>query len=426
MSKVLILTYYWPPAGGPGVQRWLYFSRYLPDFGLEPVLYVPETPHYPLKDPGLQQLVPEGIKVYKSRFWEPYKLASLFGRKRTKRISSGIIRRENPGLLERFFLWIRGNFFIPDARKFWIKKALTELPDILEKEGITKVITTGPPHSLHLIGLALKQRHGVSWMADFRDPWTEIGYHDALRLGARARRRHEQLEKEVLDAADSVIATSRITTESFRKISGRSVSVITNGFDGSIGDGKQPEGPFVLAHIGSLLSGRNPESLWRAIAVLREEDPEFRKHFRLELTGLISSEIETALRTFGIWEHTTLKGYVSHEEAIKAQRAAQVLLLVEIDSPETRGIVPGKLFEYMAAARPVLAVGPEGWEAAQRLEEAGCGQGFSYEEQEAIATKLREWFALYRKGALEQDAGGSLPYRRRALTEQLATIIWEL
>lgn len=426
MNNILILTYYWPPAGGPGVQRWLYFSRYLREFGFRPVLYVPERPHYPVQDPDLLKSVPEGIRVYRSRFWEPYGLASLFSRKKTRRISSGIIQREDPGFLERIFLWIRGNLFIPDARKYWMGKALSELPDILESEGIQTIITTGPPHSLHLIGLALKRSQNIRWIADFRDPWTDIGYHDALRLGSRAKRIHAQMERDVLKAADRVVATSTHTAESFRKIAERPVDVITNGYDGDPASGRQPEGDFVVAHIGSLLSGRNPEALWRAIAALREGDPAFRAAFRLELTGLTSPEIERSLRKTGIWEATHLQGYVPHGEAINRQRNAQVLLLIEIDRAETRGIVPGKLFEYMAAARPVLAVGPRGWEAAQRLEAAGCGKGFTYSEEAAIRAQLAEWFALYRQGKLEQDPSGSLVYSRRNLSRKLSELLWEL
>ena len=425
MSKVLILCYYWPPAGGPGVQRWLYFSRYLREFGIDPVLYVPENPHYPIQDPQLGELVPDDLTVYRSRFWEPYALAALFGRKKTARISSGIIGRENPGRMERLFLWIRGNLFIPDARKCWIKRASSELPGILEKEAIKTVITTGPPHSVHLIGMEMKRRFGLKWLADFRDPWTEIGYHDALRLGSRAKRRHKALEKQVLTTADTVLATSSRTAASFEAISGRPVKVITNGYDGPPASGEQPEGPFTLAHIGSLLSGRNPEALWAAIARRRREDADFQANFQLELTGVISTEIEDALRGNGLWDCTRISGYVSHEEALRRQRSAQVLLLIEINRPETRGILPGKFFEYLAAGRPILAIGPAGWEAAERLKVAGGGKGFTYSDESAIYDTLGEWFASYKKGRLVQNATGVASYSRRALTEQLATLLWE-
>ncbi len=419
MRKVLLIVYYWPPARGPGVQRWLYFVRYLSEFGVEPVLYLPENPHYPLRDPELEELVPEGLKVYRSRFWEPYGLAGLFSRKKTRRISSGIIHRKNPTLLERAMLWIRGNLFIPDARRFWVKTALRELPDILSREGIDTVVTSGPPHSLHLIGLGLKRQQPVRWVADFRDPWTEIGYFEALLPGKRALKRHKELESKVLASADRILTTSSITRQAFKAITPRPISVVTNGYDGPVGDGRQPEGDFVLAHIGSLLSDRNPEPLWNALKNLKARDPGFGQHLRLELTGVVSDEIVGNLKEKGLWEHTLIRPYVPHREALALQRRAQVLLLIEIDAPHTRGILPGKLFEYMAAARPVLAIGPAGWEAAERVAESGCGKGFTYGQQGALEEQLKAWYAAYLQGILHQNPAGARPYHRKVLTEQL-------
>lgn len=428
MLKVLVVTYYWPPAGGPGVQRWLFFVKYLRDFGIEPVLYLPENPHYPITDPDLVQEVPENLTVYRSSFWEPYGWARLFGRKKTRRISSGMIQRKNPGLVERLMLWVRGNLFIPDARKFWVKKAVADLPHILEQEGIAIMVTTGPPHSLHLIGLEMTQRlPHLKWVADFRDPWTDIGYHSALYLGKRARRKHMELEARVLETADRVLATSRVTAGSLGFRTPQPVAVITNGFDREPARGDQPEGPFVVAHIGSLLSGRNPGALWEALAKLVEDTPGFREDFRLELTGLVSGEVMESLRAHGLEAHTTVHPYVPHRDVADRQEKAQLLLLLEIDSPETRGIVPGKLFEYMAAARPILAIGPEGWEAADRVVASGSGAGYRYGQMQEILAQLRQWYDLYRKGALSVRPGGVAQYHRRELTGRLAKeILWEL
>ncbi len=426
MQKVLIATYYWPPAGGPGVQRWLYFVKYLRGFGVEPVLYIPEKPHYPITDPELQQLVPKGLCIYRSRFWEPYRLAGLFARRKTRRISSGIIRKQDRSWTEKLLLWIRGNLFIPDARRNWVAVARRELPAILENEGIRTVITTGPPHSVHLIGLEAKKRHGVRWVADFRDPWTEIGYQSSLYLGGRAQRRHRELEEQVLREADCVVATSRKTAADLGKIAGRPVQVITNGYEMQPAEGAQPEGPFVLAHVGSLLSGRNPFALWSALGQLCKEDAQFAESLSLELTGLVSPEVESALKRFGIWDRVRIEPYIPHAEAVQRQRQAQVLLLIEIDAPETRGILPGKLFEYMAASRPVLAIGPEEWEASALVREAGCGSGFTYDQRDAIIEQLRIWFREYQSGTLNGKAAGIEKYHRKALTEQFAKeILWE-
>lgn len=428
MRKVLIVTYYWPPAGGPGVQRWLYFCKYLRSFGIEPVLYVPEDPHYPVQDPELQAQVPSDLTIYRSRFWEPYGLAGLFGRGKARRISSGIIRREKVSWAERFLLWVRGNFFIPDARKFWVRKAVSELPGILKQENISILITTGPPHSLHLIGLRMKSRcPEMKWVADFRDPWTEIGYHRDLFLGKRARKKHRDLEARVLRGADRILATSQTTAASLSEKASRPVRVITNGFDGDPADGSQPDGPFILAHIGSLLSGRNPTSLWDALSRMLAETQGFREDLRIELTGLVSPEVMESLKNRGLDGFVKVRSYVPHREAKRLQRQAQVLLLPEIDSPDTRGIVPGKLFEYMAAGRPVLAIGPEGWEAARHVRESNIGAGFEYGQMEGILAQLRQWYDLYKNGGLTIRPQGVAKYHRRALTGKLAKdILWEL
>ena len=424
--RVLIVTYYWPPAGGPGVQRWLYFATHMKEFGIEPVIYTPENPHYPIQDPGLMSLVPSELRIYRRKIWEPYQLAGWLGRGKTRQISSGILDRANPSLAERLLRWVRGNWFVPDARKFWIRPSVSYLQRVLKSEGIGTIITTGPPHSLHLIGLRLKKRTGVRWIADFRDPWTSIGYHDALYPGPKARKKHRRLEKEVLTMADAVITTSRRTREEFRGIVKRPIHVITNGYAGSPSPARQPGGPFRLAHIGSLLSGRNPESLWKALKNLVEAREGFGEDLEIELCGLVSEEVLESIRANGLGPYLKQCSYLPHRQALEHQRSAQVLLLLEIDSRETAGIIPGKLFEYMAASRPVLAIGPRDWEAGQLLEEAGCGSVFQYGEGEEIESQIAAWYEAYREGNLRVSARGIEQYHRRALTERLVKeILWE-
>ena len=425
MHKILIVTYYWPPAGGPGVQRWLYFASYLREFGVQPIIYTPENPHYPILDTDLEAQVPTEIRVIRKKIWEPYRLASFLSRKGTRRISSGILDREKPSLVERLMRWVRGNFFIPDARKFWVGPSVKYLRSLVSKEGINTVITTGPPHSMHLIGLRLKKSTGIRWVADFRDPWTSIGYHDALYPGSRARKKHRKLEEQVLRAADAIVTTSGRTREEFLRITERPIHVITNGYSGARNHKGQPEGSFCLAHIGSLLSGRNPLALWKALQNLVHQNEGLRGDLQIELTGLVSEEVLQSIREHDLEPYLKLYPYVPHARALERQRKAQVLLLLEIDSDKTRGIIPGKLFEYMAASRPVLAIGPAGWEAGELLEASRCGAAFGYGDQHAIESKLMEWYRAYREGTLEVEGEGVSGYHRRALTERLVKdILW--
>ncbi len=426
MQKILIITYYWPPAGGPGVQRWLKFVKYLRDFNIEPVVYIPENPHYPLLDDSLTTEIPEGIAIYSRTIFEPYKLAGIFSKKKTSRISSGIISTKNQSFVEKVMLWIRGNFFIPDARKYWIKPSVRYLENIIAKEKITHIITTGPPHSVHLIGHGLKQKLSVNWMADFRDPWTSIGYHNKLRLSRASQKAHKHLEHLVLNSADKIVVTSNQTKKEFKQITARSIKVITNGYDALSTKKTKLDEKFTISHIGSLLTGRNPKNLWAVLKQLIEEHQDFRTFFQLQLIGIVSLDVLEAIKEFGLEPHLKLEGYLSHTDALHAQRKSQILLLVEIDAVATQGIIAGKLFEYMAAQRPILGFGPKNWEVADIVKETNTGVVFDYHEQNRLKKLLLFWFEEYLHGRLHVTATGIAKYSRRELTKELANYIaWE-
>ncbi|MGB5274900.1 MAG: glycosyltransferase family 4 protein, partial [Flavobacteriaceae bacterium] len=392
MKKVLIISYYWPPAGGPGVQRWLKFVKYLRDFDIDPIVYVPENPHYPIRDTTLLSEIPKDITLLKRPIFEPYALASLVSSKKTRRISSGVIDTKNQSFLERTLLWIRGNFFIPDARKYWVRPSIKYLGKILEQENIATIVTTGPPHSVHLIGYGLKQRHQVKWVADFRDPWTGIGYHNKLKLTAYARKRHESLERTVLHTADHIIATSNHTKLEFQKITERPISVITNGYDLAL-DQPAPtlDDKFTLSHIGSLLSGRNPKNLWKVLSEMVRASEDFKNSVQIDLVGVVSPEILDDLDRNGLAPYTKTLGYLTHQEAVQKQRRSQVLLLLEIDSEVTQGIIPGKLFEYLASNRPILGIGPPHWEAGEIIEQTKTGKVFDHTAEDALKSVIWDW-----------------------------------
>jgi len=426
MKKVLIITYYWPPAGGPGVQRWLKFVKYLGEFQIGPIVYIPENPEYPILDNSLNKEVPQNITILKHKIFEPYFLAKLFSKKHTSTISSGIIadgKKQN--LLQKLFLYIRGNFFIPDARKFWVKPSVEFLSDYISKNNITTIITTGPPHSLHLIGLGLKQKHELNWIADFRDPWTQIGYHKKLRMSKRSREKHLELEKRVLSEADHIITTSFTTKAKFEKITSRPISVITNGYD-VLNQSEVPLDPqFTISHIGSLLSGRDPKNLWRVLGELASKNSDFASDLKIKLVGAVSDEVVLSMKAFGLGDHLEISGYVSHGEALKIQQRAQVLLLIEIDSEETKGIIPGKLFEYMAAKRPILAVGPPEWDVERILKETSTGSCFNYGEAENLKTQILSYYELFKKDKLISESKNIEKYSRRNLTGNLAQLLTE-
>ncbi|MXN92414.1 glycosyltransferase [Flavobacterium sp. Sd200] len=427
MKKVLIITYYWPPAGGPGVQRWLKFVKYLPDYGIEPVVYIPENPTYPLSDNGLLKEVKPETTIIKHKIVEPYAWASVFSKGSTKKISSGIIpAQKKQSFLQRAMLWVRGNLFIPDARVLWVKPSVAFLSDYIKENGIETIITTGPPHSLHLIGLGLKQKLGIKWVADFRDPWTTIGYHKQLKLSVSSANKHKQLESNVLNTADAVLVTSPTTKTEFEALTTKPIHVITNGYDVEKVEKQPLDEKFTLAHIGSFLSERNPKILWQALTELVAENEDFGANFELKLIGAVSREVLNAIDDNGLTGFVNNLGYVSHSEAVVQQRKSQLLLLVEIDSEETKCIIPGKLFEYMVSERPIVAIGPEGADFSNIIKATNTGISVNYSEKEKLKKALTDYFILYKQRNLKSNAIGLQQYSRKNLTGQLADFLKEL
>lgn len=424
MKKVLIITYYWPPAGGPGVQRWLKFVKYLPDFGIQPVVYVPENPTYPIVDTDLESEVSEKAIVLKNKILEPYAMASVFSKKNTKGISSGIIpNQKKQTFLQKVMLWIRGNLFIPDARVLWVKPSLKYLKQYLQQEGIDTIITSGPPHSLHLIGLQLKKDLNVKWLADFRDPWTTIGYHSALKLSSYADKKHKALESKVLNSADTIIVTSKTTKAEFERLTSKPITIITNGYDVEKINKEPLDEKFTLSHIGSFLSDRNPRILWESLSELVAENNSFAQSFELKLIGKVSQEIIDTMAQFGLQNYVNNLGYVSHLEAVRHQKKSQVLLLVEIDSEETKSIIPGKVFEYMVSERPIVAIGPKDSDFAELITTTNTGTFYTYNDKEKLKATLLAHFEKYQQNELKVYPVGLQQYSRKNLTEKLVKII---
>jgi glycosyltransferase involved in cell wall biosynthesis len=423
-KKLLIITYYWPPAGGPGVQRWLKFVKYLPDFNIQPIVYIPENPTYPIIDEGLESEVSDNAIILKNKIFEPYGLASVFGKSKTKKISSGIIpNQKKQSLLEKTLLWVRGNLFIPDARFLWVKPSVKYLKKYIQENNIDTIVTSGPPHSLHLIGLQLKKELTIKWLADFRDPWTTIGYHKALKLSSYAEKKHKALEAAVLNSADTIIVTSKTTKKEFQAITSKPIEVITNGYDVEKVDKQVLDEKFTLAHIGSFLSERNPRILWQALQELVTENPDFKNDFQLKLIGAVSQEVLDTISEFKLTNYVLNLGYVSHQEAVEHQRKSQVLLLIEINSEATKSIIPGKLFEYMVSERPIVAIGPEGSDFAEIITSTNTGVFFTYDEKEKLKALLLKYYQEYQNKNLKVNAVGLQQYSRKNLTEKLVELI---
>ncbi|MGY5355995.1 glycosyltransferase family 4 protein [Wenyingzhuangia sp. IMCC45467] len=414
--KVLVITYYWPPAGGSGVQRWLKFVKYLQDFGVIPVIYTVENPDYPIIDETLLNDIPKGIEVIKQPIWEPYQLASIFTNKKNVKTSAGFLGTKK-SLLSKITTYVRANYFIPDARMFWIKPSVCFLEKYLSENKIDAIISTGPPHSTHMIGLGLKKKLNIKWIADFRDPWTEIDYFHQLPLTQKCIKKHEKLEREVLKHADEVLVVGNQMKKSYDVFS-KNVHVITNGFDGELSQQKELDKAFTITHVGMLNADRNPIVLWKALLVLKNKID-----IKVQFIGKVAQEVKESVKKHELLENVIFIDYLPHEEVKTYQQKSQVLLLAVNNVPSAKGIVTGKIFEYLQAQRPIVAIAPKNGDLATILNTAKAGFVVDFNEVNKLTEILVDLHSQYKLGMLKVNSVGVEQYHRKALTGQLANII---
>lgn len=427
-KKILIITYYWPPAGGPGVQRWLKFAKYLPEFGWKPVIYTPENPSYPLLDESLMKDVPKDLEIVKTKIWEPYQLAEKLNKSNKKFKAGQFDVGKNQNWKSKLSIWVRGNFFIPDARVFWVKPSVKFLEQYLKENQIEVVVTSGPPHSLHLIGLNLKKKlPSLKWIADFRDPWTEISYYKHLKLTKSSDQKHRQLENEVFRNADITLATSYTDAENFRK-NGANALCITNGFDESDSNNQtlkssNTQTKFTLSYIGVLEQLRNPEKLWKALNDLVTENEEFAEKFTLKFAGRIDDKILNSIEHSNLKNHILNLGYLSHDKAIEEMQTSEILLITNFPNNSSKGIIPGKIFEYLATGKQIISFGPKDADVSKILNETQAGKHFSYDDSGKIKEFILEKFELWKDGNLSENTQNIEQFSRKNLTKKLAEIL---
>ena len=410
MKKVLLITYYFPPSGGAGVQRWLKTIKYLPEFGVEAIVLTvdPAVASYPQVDESLCADVPSSLKVYTTKTKE---ILSLYKRVSPKREVpyGGFANEPNPTLLQKISRFIRGNFFLPDPRRGWNKYALAKAKEIIESEGITTVITTSPPHSTQLIGLELKKQYpNINWVADLRDPWTDIYYNSDLYPTSWAQRRNLKYERSVLEGADKIITVSEDCKRLFAEKAdvAEKIAVVPNGYDTKdfiqLGVTNLTNNLKILSYIGVWAPQYDLLPLKALVSG--------RKDILLRFVGVVSEEIQLEIKSWGV--QAEFIPYVSHKQAIAYMRASDALLLFIPNVPNNEGILTGKLFEYLASGRKILLFGPENGDAMHLISE--CGAGACYTEN----------FCLDK--FLNQDYTGNdhiKLYSRRSLAQKIASLL---
>ena len=420
MRKLLIITYYWPPGSGAGVQRWLKFSKYLPQYGWEPYIVTvdPEYAAYPVVDNTLSAEVSDGLKVFRTKATDWFR---IYSKDKSRIPSAGFAANDSKSPASKLVRFVRGNFFIPDPRKGWNRYALDEASRLIEDEGIEHVITTSPPHSTQLIGLKLQKKYpGITWVADLRDPWTDIYYYDSFYHTPVAKRMDAAMEKNVLKSADRIITVGWSLRESFcRKVQGieSKTFIIPNGYDHADFEGIERNDPdvFTISYIGTL-SDSYPVSGFAAAAGSLA-----RSGFRLRLrfTGAVSPASREILESAAGSADLQFSPHVSHQEAVRLMVQSSALLLVIPDHHSNRSILTGKLFEYLASGRPVICLGPPDGDAAEILRKTSHGSCAGYSDTEGIAGIIREIRESTSGRVLEAPA----EFSRTELTGKLASLL---
>ncbi len=427
MKRVLIITYYWPPSGGGGVQRWLKFAKYLPEFGWQPVIYTPETQNAPATDTTLEKDISPALEIIRRPIWEPYSFyRKITGRKADENLGAAFAsgKKDKP-FIENLSNWVRSNFFIPDARKFWIGPSIRFLKDFIPANGIDAVVTTGPPHSMHMIGLGLKKALNIHWLTDFRDPWTDIDYYDQLKLTSRANRKHHRLEAEVLRTADRVVCVSPSNGAVLGKKGNVSVEVIFNGYDETDvrAASVSRNNKFSISHIGTFMANRNPEALWQALAELMAEFAGFKDNFQMTLIGKTDAFIIHQLEKYQLMPYVEVLPQVTHQEAIRRQQQSQVLLITVNKTGDSKGMVTGKVFEYLVSGRPILAIGPTDGDLAAILKETSTGVISNFDDKTSMKSQIKTFYEHYQKGTLRATPINIEKYSRKNLAGKMADLL---
>ncbi len=422
MKKVLIITYYWPPSGGGGVMRWLKMSKFLPELGWQPIIYTPENPDSSVTDESLVKEINREIIEIKTPIWEPYDLyRKITGKKSGTKFKSGYISEASSGNWKnRLSVFIRGNLLIPDPRKFWIKPSVKYLTNYLSENPVDLIISTGPPHSMHLIALELKKKFDIQWIADFRDPWTGIDFYHKLKLTRLADKRHKTLEKKVFSVADHVVTVSPGCAADMEKITGRKIEIINNGFDPTDYDFivPEPDKNFTISHFGAFNKDRNPAALWIAMKELSQEDTEFKNRLKIRLIGQTDQSVIEDIKNNNLTENLVINEHLPHREGLIELSKSQVLLLPLNDAPNVKGILPGKMYEYLALRRPILALGPTDADYAVILRETKAGVPLGFSDITGIKQTLKEYFRLYKENKLFIQSEAFERFSRKNLAAQ--------
>lgn len=423
MKKVLIITYRWPPAGGIGVLRCLKFAKYLRDFGWEPVILTAQNASYQFLDYDNLKEVPDGIEIHRVPIFEPINaFKKITGRKKEKplqNITNNSTKKKS--IIDKFGMWVRGNFFIPDARSAWIKPCIKYLDNYLVNNHIDAILTDGPPHTNTVIGMRVSQKHSIPWLADFQDPWTQVDYYTQLHIGRRADRIHRALEQEVFQTAKKITIASPSWKKDLESIGGRNVDVIYYGYDETdfAEFSAKEEDLFVIFHGGLLGADRNPETLFSVISELINKYPEIGSRVKLKFAGEVDVSVKNALNKHSLLEYTELMGMIPRKQVVKEYEKSSLLLLPINKADNAAGRIPGKLFEMLRTNKPILVLGPDDGDVKSIIEKENAGCSFDYEDKQSLYDFMENSIVKHKFENFSSSANIQV-YSNKMITGQIA------
>ena len=413
MKKILIISYYWPPAGGSGVQRWLNFSRYLAELGWDITIIAPESPSYPLIDNTIANSISPLVKIIKVPIFEPTRVLNVSKKRNRDHLDSS-------SSLKKLILWIRANLFFPDSRMFWIKKATKIASSYVVQNDIDCVITTAPPFSTHLIGYHVKLKTNVKWIADFRDPWSDFFPFKQLPMTRNIRKKHLKWERKCLVCADTVITTSPSLNESYLKINNNS-HTITNGYESLIDS--ELDDKFSIMYTGVMKSIQNPSNLWLVLNEICQENKDFSKDLLVTLIGDFDHSIITDNNIVALKSSIKFEGYIEEIKLKNKLKKAQVLLLSSVNLEGINNIIPGKLFLYLSVKRPILAFSSLNSDVEDIINETKSGRVFDYLNKVDLKNYILELYNQFKKGDNYLNSVGIDQYNYKTLSNKLSSII---
>lgn len=410
------------------MQRVLKFVKYLPDYGWQPIVLTVEGGDFPARDESLLKEISPSVPVYRVPAVEPYALyRKLTGKSKQEPLPVALLAKEGTDSLGEFIArWIRANLFVPDARVGWIPAVVHSSRQIFANHQIDAIYSSAPPHSVQLAALLLARKYRLPWIADFRDPWTDIFYYQKLSRTLPARRLDAFFERKVLSSADTVVSVSPSIIRNLQsKAPTTHFEVLYNGYDASdFSITSEPNSThFTLWYIGNLKANQSPAGLWNALENLLQKDSDLAENLVLKFTGTVHPQVKASLEKRGFMDHIHIEGYVSHHEAIHRMQSASVLLFIIPDAPHNRGILTGKLFDYLASGRPFLSLGPPVGDAAAILERLQAGPMIAPENTEEIRARILYLYKLWCNNSLESDSPNAekvKEFERKALTGRLA------